>query len=256
MPHSTAASSQPRCTCGRVGLCSASTTPTLRWPSDTRWRTAIAAPSAWSVTTDSRHRVVRAGGGGAFEQDDRDPGRGQPLERAAGRRRVHPGRDDEAVDAGSVDEAGQLRPVVVGVVGRAAQHDAQVELAGGLLGAARHVRPVVVQRRHQHAERSDRRACDAASRCRRQAGCVVGAMSADAAVHPADQPFGGELGDVAADRDRGGAEGCGQVGDAQRAVALQRLEQLRPPGDLQRAAVVRRRHCVSSTVQTSVPIGP
>ena len=207
MPHSIAASSQPRCTCGRVGLCSASTTPTLRWPSATRCRTAIAAPSAWSVTTDSS--TAWCGPTVAVRSSSTT---GIPVEASHSRvraavGRVHARRDDEPVDAGPVDEPGQLRPVVVGVVGRAAQHDPHVELAGGLLGAADHVGPVVVQRRHEHA-----RATGRASGPRRRAGRVlgrrrlVGRDERHAAVHPPDQALRGELGDVPADRHRGGAE--------------------------------------------------
>jgi hypothetical protein len=55
-------------------------------------------------------------------------------------------------------------------------------------------------------------------------------------VDAPDQALGRHLGDVAPDGHGGRAEGVGQVGDPQHAVALQRLEQPGPAGDLQRPA--------------------
>ena len=70
---------------------------------------------------------------------------------------------------------------------------------------------------------------------------VVGQDQRDPTVDPADQPLGGELRDVAPDGDRRGAQRLGQVGDAQRAVALQGLQQLLAAGDLKRSSGALRR---------------
>jgi hypothetical protein len=179
------------------------------------------------------HGVVRAGGGGAFEQDDRHPRAGEPLDRAAGGRRVHPRRDDQRVKA-LVHQPGELRPVVLAAVRRAAQHHAHVQLPGGFLGALRDGGPVVVQRGHEHAQ--------GVPGGRLVVGQGLGRGQGHSAVHAPHEPFGSELGDVAPDGHRGRAERLGEVGDAQHPVAVQRLQQLGPAGDLERAPLVRSGH--------------
>jgi hypothetical protein len=162
--------------------------------------------------------------GGALQQDGRYADLVEPLDGPLRGGCVHAQHDDQSVDTHLVDEADQLGLVVLGLVRGAAQHDPHVKLAGGLFGASCHLGPVVVQRGHEHAESAP------AEGLRPGAGDFFGRLRAlvrdqgDAAVDPAYQTLGGQLRDVAADRHRGGAERLGKVGDAQRSIALQRLQ--------------------------------